>query len=582
MKILRKSTKINAVVFITIGLLIAATTVVSFTRVISDTGDNLFSSTTIRNSNGSYWDVSQSNLQDAFWELNGTGGWVSYPGGTTLNISGSPLDIPDDVDFFGGGSSSELRTADGADIDIITLNGRHNITIRHLRFNVNNFTQNAYINAISMGASQWTSNITIYQCWFVNGNASFIDAEEFTFNICVDHCFFDEIEDNIYNHAATFDGNKDTYPAGIWFSGYNCIARNNFIQDTFACGIVMEAGTGDPSSLGHLIEGNTITGRVSHGIHMEGKGSQSYFKASTTRIINNRIYDFNSSAYEQTDPGYGQAIRLVENSSAINNYIGNSPDHAIVSAGNNTIISLNIIETVQSDHAIKTTGDNYTITITENRIKGVPEGNGIHLDGTYGHSATVSRNTFTDIGENAIYCGAAIFIAEENIFTNIGDVCIEIASGTLNATISSNNFNNIDGNYAIYTIIPSIITDNSFYDIAIHCIYLTSGASWSTINDNAIVHYGHAGNGDGIHLHDGTTNCSVSDNSIRLGGAGGHSDAIEIDDGHNNTISGNRCSVYDSGIEETGASDGNIITGNIAAVSVVGGKTITDNNKAPP
>jgi parallel beta-helix repeat protein len=114
----------------------------------------------------------------------------------------------------------------------------------------------------------------------------------------------------------------------------------------------MEAGTGDPSSLGHLIEGNSITGRVSHGIHMEGNGSQEYPKATTARIVNNRIYDINSSAYSGSENHYSIGIILQHNSICTNNRIENVHFYGIKSAGD-TIISENSIINVAAQSGIR-------------------------------------------------------------------------------------------------------------------------------------------------------------------------------------------------------------------------------------
>lgn len=511
--------------------------------------------TNITNSNGNEWPPTLANLRLAFLDLADTGGKVSYPGNTEINVSGTPLLIPSNVIFEGCGYNSSLRLADGADIDILTLNGQHDITIRDIRFNVNNYTQGAYINAISMGASQWTYNITIEHCWFEHGNASFIDAEEFTYNIVVDTCFFYEIEDNIYNRVATYNASRDMYPAGIWFSGYDCTAKNNFIKNTFACGIVMEAGTTDPTSRGHLIDGNTITGRVSHGIHMEGKGGQLYYKASTTRIVNNRIYDCNSTAYESTDPGYGKGILLSENSSAINNYIRNSPDHAIEVDGNNTLLEDNIIDTVQNAHAIRTTGNAYSTQIIGNVINDTDGGNAIHLDGTAGYLAIIDNNQIIDIEEDGITSGVRTLIATGNNFENIGGISIEIASGTLNATISENEFRNNDGTYAIY--IPasteSIISTNFFYDMATYGIYVLSDDN--IISNNKLTNGGQ----DAIHMHECENNTLLGNHVKHYAG-----DGIELNNCKNTSLGLNH--VYDctDGIDETGTCSTNAYVGNIA------------------
>ncbi|GAH25404.1 unnamed protein product, partial [marine sediment metagenome] len=63
--------------------------------------------------------------------------------------------------------------------------------------------------------------------------------------IIVEDCYFDTITRTV-----------GTYPAAIWFSGDYCVARNNFITDTYACGIVFEDQdeTNDEDVLGGIAD----------------------------------------------------------------------------------------------------------------------------------------------------------------------------------------------------------------------------------------------------------------------------------------------------------------------------------------
>ena len=110
---IRLRTKIEVIIGIMLMMTVAVVSVASVTRTITNTNDTV--DTYIRNSNGKYWSVSETNLQAAINDLN-PGGWsngvVLVPGDMTiqintgiilkpyitLNLQGSYLDVRSNVD----------------------------------------------------------------------------------------------------------------------------------------------------------------------------------------------------------------------------------------------------------------------------------------------------------------------------------------------------------------------------------------------------------------------------------------------------------------------------------------------------
>ena len=82
--------KIKAFLISTVFLLIAVPTVLSVTRTISSSQDNM--ETFIRNSNGMYWEANAGNIQAAIDDLVSTnGGWVKIPPGSYDLSSTGPI-----------------------------------------------------------------------------------------------------------------------------------------------------------------------------------------------------------------------------------------------------------------------------------------------------------------------------------------------------------------------------------------------------------------------------------------------------------------------------------------------------------
>ena len=268
---LRTKIEVTFALFLTIAL--AAVTVASVTRTISDSGDDSY--TFIRNSKGNYWNVSEANLQSAIDDLT-TGGTIWLPA-ATIDIS-DIIYLDNNINLVGVGYKTTLKLPDTTNKDILRVNGKKNILIENIHFDVNGDGQTSYgHNAIDIYGT--SKDITIRGCHFTDGVASLIDVQEDASYVTVESCYFK-------------GRNHEGYGGGIWFSGDYCIAKNNMIVDTYACGIVFEAGTDLSPPKNCIIDGNIITGEVSHGIHMEGSN-----KANNCTIINNHVFDLNSTAY---------------------------------------------------------------------------------------------------------------------------------------------------------------------------------------------------------------------------------------------------------------------------------------------
>ena len=521
----------------------------------------------IRNSNNNSWVPTDTNLQLAVWDLNSSGGGTVWlPNNETLVTT--TIIWENDADFIGVGSSSKLKLDSGADCDILSIASKNNILIENICFDFDNASQSApmggYENCIDITGT--SKNITIRGCRLINGVGSLIDIQEGTSDVLIDSCIFNNIEVN-----------SGVYPAGVWLAGSHCTVQNSYFEDCYGSGIVIEAGSGLKPSNNHTIDGNRITGRTSHGIHMEWNGTTDALKSENCLIINNIIWDCNSTAYTVAND-YGIGILVSEGSICRNNRITNAPKYAIEVCGNDTKIIENYIDTIQVYSGIYVTNQWYysTTEIKDNIIERT-NGKGIHVaDKT--QVAHIIGNIIRETGDAAIYCGAEESFINDNDLIDIPDVGIEMISPNRNLTASHNYFNNIDGSYAIYCIAPSTIDDNTFYDIALHVIYLLGNEN--IVNNNRITYWGHAGNGDGINVHNSRNN-TINNNIMKNGGSGGHSDGIELDDCFNSTLSGNNIRNTDDGIEETGTSNGNIIMINIAEVIVTGGSTIDEHNLAP-
>lgn len=395
---IRLRTKIEAIIVISFIMLLTAVSVASVTRTISDSRDDFY--TFIRNSKGNYWEATETNIQAAIDDLT-SGGAVWLP---DCNISiSTTIEMDNDISLIGVGKNSTLHLASNSNRDLIQINGKSNILIENVHLSINGNAQTTYdVKGIDITGS--SRNIVIRGCYLQDGSASLIDIQEGVEYVTVEDCFF--------------DGRKHQgYGGAIWISGSNCIVKNNMIQDTYACGIVMEAATGFPPTKWNIVDGNEITGEVSHGIHMEGAT-----KSCNTTIINNHIHDLNSTAFVASEDHWSVGIITQNNSICSNNRIENVQQYGIQTTGDTTI-SGNVIKNIDGAAAIRSWNGRTVI-----------DGNVIINAGIYGikNGYIVSNNIII----NPIDTGIA---DAETINSNyIKDCAVGIGGSLSNAIISSN------------------------------------------------------------------------------------------------------------------------------------------------
>jgi len=472
----------------------------------------------IWNSNGYYYSVTETGLQDAVDDLT-TGGTVWLP---ECNISVVDIiELDNNTNLIGVGKASQLYLADGSDKNLLQIFEKSNILIENICFEGNNYSQTVYdiglinINDYSAGITEKCENITIRGCYLYNGSKSLIDCEEGTKNIVVEKCYIDGRQ-------------HEGYGGGIWFSGNYCIARNNFIKDTYGSGIVVEAQTNQPSSSYHIIDGNIMTGDMAGGVYMEGAAGQDYSKASNCTIINNIIYDINSTAYVVSESYWSIGMIVQENSIVSNNVIDNAQKYGILSKGDNNKFYGNTIKNTQMT--------------------------GVRIDSN-----------------------ATIF-SGNHILDNLGTYALLIEQNDV--IVSGNEIINSSG-YFIYAY-DSVgaksnlgITNNILKDGNSHGVWVKD-YDYVVISDNIID--GVLAARAGIHFEDGS-NTTITGNVIKDDAVPyDATDGIDLDVAVDCIVSGNSVSGFTDGIDEHGASDYNIIIGNNFRWNTNGVNVAVNNN----
>lgn len=567
--------KIEIIMAIFFIILLVTASVASITRTISDSGDN--SNTFIRNSKGNYWSTTGMNLQTAINDLT-NGGTIWIPD-CNLSIS-STLTLRNDINLIGIGKNSTLYLADNANINVININGKNNILIEKINVDGNTDGQSNHgVGLIDITSN--SKNITIKNCYFSHSGKTHIDCQEGTSNILIEECYF------IGKHNSGYGG-------AIWFSGSNCIARNNFIKDTYGCGIVMESETGYSPSKYHIIDGNVITGEIGHGIHMEALGGTNSMKSSNCTIINNHIHDLTAGGYGSVVCG----ILLAENSTCSNNRIRNVASFGIqinarkVIVTNNIISDITIYDGIQTIFAAGVT-DVSDCIISNNYISNIKD-DGIQLY-LGGKNITIDGNIITNTGSEAIMIDVADHcIISNNVISDISYNCI--SNNGDNTTITGNYIYNAIGSNrgSIITTKSAIITNNNIKKTSrgIWCV-ATSLKNGLIISGNNIQMCTNIGinielfggvivsdnivnevTSDGIHIatcnnltangnvisdtgkvNDGIEFASVQ-NSIAIGNViRGFSNGIYESNGNNNIFIGNNCVSNTNGIIQSGVAN---------------------------
>jgi len=444
--------------------------------VISENNDGKF--LFIRNSNGKFWNLTEEavgnatickNVQNAIWDLNSSSGGIVWLPAGTMNISN--LEICDNVQLQGVGGATILRRADNTSTNMIHIYKHHDIVISNLHVEGNNETTWTYYDTSNIrieGLNPKSYNVTIRDCYFNNSVGSHIMTDHGAYNILIENCFFNGRQHEMYG-------------AAIWFSGSNSIARNNFIKDTYACGIVFEENT--YGQAGGIADGNEITGETSHGVHCEGTGS------ANVTIINNHIHDLNSSAYADTALHWSLGIYLDENCYCANNIIENVDERGISGTENCTIM-YNIVRNVTGECGRNSCGiiASRSSIIIGNYVENIGK-DGIQAYSYFDdcHQNIISNNIIKHVGQNKSGSRGIRLMGNGTISGNyIEDAEIGIYTGINNANMTVTTIGNrvVNVSNGSYLYGSNIFKGNYIDNCLFYGIY--SQSDNATVSDNII------------------------------------------------------------------------------------------------
>ncbi|MCD4740573.1 right-handed parallel beta-helix repeat-containing protein [archaeon] len=415
-----------AYLFVALTMVLASVYLVgSVTRTINDSMDN--KETLIRNSNGNYWEPTTTNIQIAIDDLGTQGGSIWLPSGTFIITQTIQLD--DNINLIGKGKSTIIKLGNNAETDLLKIHNSDNVVIRDIFFDGNEAGQSPppHYGELGIVISGSSSYVTIQNCYFKDIVASHIDAQEGTSFITVDSCHFEGRREWSSTNAG--------YGGAIWFSGQNNVAKNNFIKDTYACGIVFEALPENPPASG-IADGNIITGNICHGIHMENN-----VKSANVIISNNYLYDLGSDAYEISNARCW-GINLEEGSIAANNVVDGVRSYA------------------KGSYCLY--GINGNTTIEGNTVQGCEIGI-IRYHGN--KSSKIIGNSISDMIKYGVYCGGYSdnTVVVGNTVENVGSHGIYLLNGRQNCIVTGNIVSNtgshgiIEADTSDYNIITSNI-----------------------------------------------------------------------------------------------------------------------------
>lgn len=476
---IKTNTKIYAGVLLTILLLVSAYSVLPLTRTISDSHDTV--ETFIKTSDGNYFATTNIGIQSALDSLT-NGGTVWLPGNTTITIT-TELTPSNNTNIIGTGYSTCLFQGNSANVDLIDITSKENIIIEKIRFDSNNDSNtgnNPCIDIQSSGVGGTaTKNITIRDCWFYNCETSMVDVhyDDNTWAVTVEDCFFKGIERDI-----------GEYPAGVWISGFNCVIKNNWFEDCFGSGIVVES-TDAKCASNIIIDGNSVTGFTGYGILCEGGGD-----SANNTIVNNHCWNLNSTSYLAPESSYSTGILVTGNSTVANNWVYNVHRYGLYVHSNDTIIIGNRIDTIQNKIGIQIRGN---ATCSNNIIKntnknGILASNQKHL----GCSVIITGNWIANTKNEAIevgYSGAMQHcIISNNKIENTAQDGIELID-VENSSIMGNTFTTyvlaIDEASSCHnnTYIGNIATDDGHdYDLD-GTNWIPDAANFTHLNRGTIV-----------------------------------------------------------------------------------------------
>jgi len=475
-------------------------------RTITDSSDSIY--TSIVTSAGGVYPATFSNLITVCAIPNIK---IQLP---SCNISiTDTFPISSGITLSGCGNSTIFYFATGTNKDMITINSK-DVIIENIKMQFNGAGQTSTTN-LSIIRLGTCNNILIQRCSFWNGHGNLIED---TFN---------KVSKNVTIVDCDFHGREARYWGGaIHTWNKDWIIKNNFIENTYACGIVIESGTTYPTAGTTIIDGNRITGNIGTGIYMEHLGGQTYSKGGKCVIVNNIITHLTGIAYGATT---AIGILLSENSTCSNNIISYIDHIGISVNGNNSIISNNIITKITgiSSYGIllSGTGTLKTVTIDGNSITTV-NGIGIYGGASWTHSVITDNKI-----RNCTSIGIRSFVSESIISNNF---LYNVSAGI---TTDSTSYNSITGNH-----IENLKNTDGIK------VYLVSNSTIIGNVINSIITY------DGIEIAD-SKNITVASNIIRAA----------------------------NGVRETGISNYNLIVDNnvmscTAKITRTGAKSIISSN----
>lgn len=350
--------------------------------------------TKIQNSNGKSWSATGANIQLAIDDLGDVGGTVWLPTGT-ITVS-AVINVDSNITITGTGVGTVLFLADGSDCDVFDITTESNITIENFLIDGNNAsnTDNPLIDIQSAGAGNAaTRYITVRDMVLLNCGTSMVDVhyDDNSWYLLVENCRFDGIERD-----------QGQYPAGIWFSGFNAILKNNWIENTYGSGIVIEAASAEAMAQNIVIDGNFVTGYTGYGILAEGGGD-----TANMTVVNNHIWDLSSDSYHVAEGGaLSTGIRVTGNSTIANNYIFNVHRYGIYSEGDYNKVIGNTVELVTWKQGIQLRGNSICTGNTVKRVTGATK-DGILAtnEGFTEGSFVITSNYIYDVTGNGIEIG---------------------------------------------------------------------------------------------------------------------------------------------------------------------------------
>jgi len=543
-------TKFNAVVLVILLAMAGVTVVYSRTIYIDDTQNTI--SLWVTNSNGKIFNVTQSGLQQAIWDLNSTqGGTVELP---VCNITiTSPIYVTSNVWLRGTGINSVIYLADAANATMIknqgmatwtdgwplsTITCNKNIHLSDFRLEGNGMKQPSWFLSNNLYSQHRgiallkTDNVFIERVTINNATAGGIilySSNQSTVTNC-----------DVNHWASVFKGTgKLAYFAkGIYVeSSHNFSITNCRFHDGYSSGIALEGsfGASKKDYINNFIIDHCFIDSASSGVYVELARDGIISNCIATNCTNYELYTSalgfwitestyniftdHCQAYKCGDPSDHDGFGF--NIGGINNSLTNSQSFYSYGSG---------IATGSSQ-----------IMISNNRVINASR------RGIYSNSQKpiITNNFILDSGTSGIYATATVATKMINNFGGIisgnyisNSLNYGIFNSLSNISICDNTINYTNsGYYAIHSQGSNVQINNNKINVAGNGIFIdVLGASYPKGNNSAI--------GNNIKL--------ATTYGIRLSSSA-----------KNNTVSSNIISGSSTGIYEGGTSNFNIIKDNV-------------------